>query len=336
MKKIVIGIDASKEKLDLCLRSGEEILKEVIVVNTTREIKVAFRHLFHEFKIEKTNVLVCAEHTGRYTYPLSHACHEAGITLWLENPAEIKYGSGVHRGKNDKVDARKIAMYAIRFQDKVRPYSLPDKHIAVLKDLVSERDMHVAAKAMYRGQLTDLKRFTSKECYAAKCKRFKVLIKDLEVLVDGIEREIQALVEGDETMSRQRALLLSIDGVGEQTAIKMIVETNAFRDFANARKFCCHAGVAPFSYSSGSSLRSRAHVSHKADKSIKTLLHMAALAVATRKKSGELHEYYTRKVEEGKSKMSVLNAVRAKLVLRMFAVIRNNNFYEKDYRCALA
>jgi CRISPR/Cas system Type II protein with McrA/HNH and RuvC-like nuclease domain len=63
---------------------------------------------------------------------------------------------------------------------------------------------------------------------------------------------------------------------------------------------------------------------------------MAALSVATRKKSGELHEYYVRKVEEGKNKMSVLNAVRAKLVLRMFAVTRNNNFYDKSYRCALA
>lgn len=57
---------------------------------------------------------------------------------------------------------------------------------------------------------------------------------------------------------------------------------------------------------------------------------MAALSVATRK-NGEMSEYYWRKVAEGKNKMSVLNAIRAKLVLRMFAVIRNNKFYEKNY-----
>jgi hypothetical protein len=77
-------------------------------------------------------------------------------------------------------------------------------------------------------------------------------------------------------------------------------------------------------------------VSHRADKSIKSLLQMADLAVTTRQRSGELKEYYERKVAEGKNKMSVLNAVRAKLVLRMFAVIRNNTFCEKNYAFVLA
>ncbi|KAA6331736.1 hypothetical protein EZS27_019694 [termite gut metagenome] len=51
---------------------------------------------------------------------------------------------------------------------------------------------------------------------------------------------------------------------------------------------------------------------------------------------GELHENYLKKVSEGKNKMSVLNAVRAKLVHRMFAVIRNNKFYEQEYRNTFA
>ncbi|KAA6305035.1 hypothetical protein EZS27_043314, partial [termite gut metagenome] len=126
------------------------------------------------------------------------------------------------------------------------------------------------------------------------------------------------------------------DGVGNQVAVKMIVETNAFKDFKHAREFCSHAGVAPFRYDSGTSVRSKSKVSQRADKSIKALLHLAALSVATRKKDGELREYYIRKVAEGKNKMSVLNAVRAKLVLRMFAVIKRNKFYEKNYDCALA
>ena len=137
-------------------------------------------------------------------------------------------------------------------------------------------------------------------------------------------------------MSRQHELLLSVDGIGEQTAIKMIVERNAFRDFDNERQFCCHAGVAPFKYDSGTSVRFKNKVSNRADKSIKALLHMVALSVATRKKDGELREYYERKVAEGKNKMSVLNAVRAKLVLRMFAVVKFNKVYEKKYAFAIA
>jgi hypothetical protein len=92
--------------------------------------------------------------------------------------------------------------------------------------------------------------------------------------------------------------------------------------------------VAPFKYDSGSSVRSRSKVSSRADKSIKALLHMAALSVATRTE-GELHDYYIRKVAEGKNKMPVINAVRGKLVMRMFAVIKNNNLYEKNYAFCL-
>jgi transposase len=114
----------------------------------------------------------------------------------------------------------------------------------------------------------------------------------------------------------------------------MIVETNTFRDFDSARKFCCHAGVAPFKYDSGSPVRSRSKVSSRADKSIKALLHMAALSVATRMK-GELNDCYLRKVAEGKNKMPVINAVRGKPVMRMFAVIKNNSLYERKYAFCL-
>ena len=336
MKKLIIGIDVSKEKLDLCLLFGEKILKEWILPNTTPAIKSSLRNLSKEYGSELSDLLLCAEYTGQYTYPLSCACEELGLDLWLENPAQIKHSSGVHRGKDDRLDARKIAAYAFRFQDKVRLFSLPEKNIASLKQLISERDMYISDKGKYQGQLTDQKRFMNKEDYEKKSKRLKKLIKELEASILEIEQEIERLIESDETLSNQHKLLCSIDGVGEKTAVKMMVETNAFKDFDNARKFCCHAGVAPFRYTSGSSIRSRNKVSSRADKSIKALLHMAALVVATRKKEGELREYYLRKVAEGKNKMTVLNAVRAKLVLRMFAVIKNNKFYEKNYAFSLA
>lgn len=81
-----------------------------------------------------------------------------------------------------------------------------------------------------------------------------------------------------------------------------------------------------FLYTSGSSLRSQNRVSLRADKSIKSLLHLAAVAIAHRK-DGELKEYFLRKVEEGKNKMTVINAIRAKLVSRMFSVIKNDRYY---------
>ena len=66
-----------------------------------------------------------------------------------------------------------------------------------------------------------------------------------------------------------------------------------------------------------------------ANKNIKTLLHMAALSSV--RMQGDIQDYYKRKVSEGKNKMSVLNAIRNKLVLRIFACVNQNREYEKIY-----
>lgn len=330
MKNLFIGVDVSKVKLDLCLISDGKVHTEEIIENSMQSIQHYLKRVMKDNNILAEDILVCAEYTGQYTYPLCCVCEELNIDLWLEDPTQIKYRSGAQRGKNDKLDALKIAAYAIRYQDEVRVFKLPQKTINTLKQLISERDLYVVDRSKYQGQLTDQKQFMDKDDYKKKSKRLTGLINELNEAIEQIETEIQRLIDNDENLSNQQKLLRSVDGIGDRTAIKMIVETNGFQDFKDARKFCCHAGVAPFSYTSGSSQRSRNKVSHRADKSIKALLHMAALSVAT-KKTGELHDYYVRKVSEGKNKMSVLNAIRAKLIHRMFAVIRNNQIYQQNY-----
>ena len=158
-------------------------------------------------------------------------------------------------------------------------------------------------------------------------------MKDLEETIAAVNEEMDAVIRSNETLSRQMELLESVEGVGKVVALNMIVCTEAFTRFDDPRKFnCfaglapCFAGLAPFSYTSGSSLHSRARVSHRADKTMKRLLHLAAVSVI-RKKEGELKAYYERKVAEGKNKMATINAIRAKIVARMFAVIRKNQFY---------
>ncbi len=112
-------------------------------------------------------------------------------------------------------------------------------------------------------------------------------------------------------------------------AREIIVTTKEFKTFTDPKKYACYAGVVPFPYRSGSSIRGRNKVSHVANKTVKTLLHMSALSAI--KNCQEMKTYYDRKIEEGKHIMSVLNAVRNKLVLRVFSVVRNNREYDKNY-----
>jgi transposase len=106
----------------------------------------------------------------------------------------------------------------------------------------------------------------------------------------------------------------------------MIVKTNGYTKINNPRKFACYAGIAPFKQRSGSSLNKRPRVSHLADKSIKKLLHMAAMRAI--QLDNVLRNYYIRKIEQGKNKMAVLNAIRNKLVHIIFAMIKNQKLYD--------
>ena len=322
-----IGVDVSKKKLDFCVMFENKVVHEEVIANHPSAVTALIHQLEKELGISNAQMLVCAEHTGQYTYPLVCACEAVECKLWLEHPSNIKYSSGVQRGKNDKIDAKRIAIYAARFEDKVRLYERPDQEIERLKQLEAERSLYVADLAKYKAQMKDQKEYMPESIYKEKAKRLKKLMKNLQEVIDSITEEMECIVNSTEALSRQYRLLQSIDGVGPVVALNMIVVTEAFTRFDNARQFNCFAGLAPFQYTSGSSQHSRARVSHRADKCIKTLLHLSAVSLVS-KAGGEMKEYYLRKVEEGKNKMTVINALRAKIVARMFAVIKRNEFYK--------
>lgn len=321
-----IGVDVSKKKLDICVMCDSKVVSEEQVSNHQQAITKLINELKRELNMTNENCLICAEHTGQYTYPLICACKSMDCRLWIENPTQIKYCSGMTRGKNDRVDAKRIATYAFRFYDQAVYYKRPSEELVRLNQLEAERTLYMVDLSKYKAQVTDQKDFMPKALYKSKSDRLKLLISSLEQVLKRIEAEMNEIIESTKILSRQMDLLMSIDGVGRIVAMNMIIVTEAFTRFNNPRQFCCYAGVAPFAYISGSSQHSKNKVSQKACKYIKTLLHMSAVAI-THRKSGELKAYYERKVDEGKNKMTIINALRAKLVARMFAVIKKDEFY---------
>ena len=119
----------------------------------------------------------------------------------------------------------------------------------------------------------------------------------------------------------------SISGFGQVIASKLIVATQGFMRITNPRSLACYSGIAPFEHRSGTSIKGITRVSHLANKDLKKMLHMAALV--TIRKGNIMHDYYKRKVAKGKSKMSVINAVRNKLIHILMACIKNDTIYQK-------
>ena len=115
--------------------------------------------------------------------------------------------------------------------------------------------------------------------------------------------------------------MLSIPGVGKVVSWTMIAKTEGFKKITDPRKMACYSGVVPFEHQSGTSVYRKPRVSMFADKDIKSILHLAAMSAIRLK--NDLQCFYHRKVKEGKNKMSVLNAVRNKIIHLIFAIIKS-------------
>ena len=146
------------------------------------------------------------------------------------------------------------------------------------------------------------------------------MVKILEKQIQSVEDEMHGIVSSDPTMNLNYQLLNSIKGIGSVNAINTIIHTNNFKAFETARQYACYLGIAPFEHSSGTSVKGKTRVCATGARLLKADLSQAARAAVVWDK--ELKEYYERKRKEGKEHGVVLNAVKFKLVCRMFAVVR--------------
>lgn len=322
----ICGLDVSKLSLDLCLidTEGHQIDHDKIA-NDSLAIKKWIQSL--EKQYPDSWILFCLEPTGHYSNIVSAALLSSGKSVWLANPSDIRMSIGMKRGKNDRIDAQRIAEYGFRFQDKVRLLTSNQVELQELSQLLTYRELLVADKGKYVGQLTDYPDFLKKSVHDLINQVNRKLVKELEQQIARIDQQIEAYIDSHNPLKEQYNLLLSIPGVGKILAQTLIAYTAGFTRFTTARQLACHAGVAPYEYSSGTSIKNKRRVSHRANKRLKSLFHMAALSVIRSK--GELQEYYLRKVGEGKSKLLVLNAIRNKLIHRIFAVLLRGEVYKK-------
>jgi transposase len=326
-----VGIDVSKEFLDIAFIRKEDpgAIAHQRVTNNDPGIGRMIGWLGQQEGFLVGHALFCLEHTGMYNYPLLQFFSNHGASVWVENPVQIKKSLGLQRGKNDKVDAIRIASYAYRMVDQAKLWQPLREVTEKLKHLSALRERLVETKKKLCTPVEELSRMGSvamaKMLHRSMSKTIRGLDRDLKA----IEQQMKDIIDGDDDLKRLYVLTTSVVGIGFVTAVNLIVHTGEFKLFSSYRKFACYSGVAPFEHRSGSSIRGRTKVSHMANKKLKCNLHMASLSAV--KLDQSVKSYYDRKVGEGKNKMSVLNAVRNKLLSRIFAVVERGTAYQKNY-----
>ena len=170
---------------------------------------------------------------------------------------------------------------------------------------------------------TDMEQFDSESAHSRTLK----MLREVVTVIEEIEEEMLTLIQKDEALNRNYVLLTSITGIGLVNAINTMVYTNNFEAFENARQYACFVGVAPFPHQSGTSVKGRTKVSHWGNKHLKADLTQGAKSAAYW--DPELRLYYQRKIDQGKSYGTVINAVKFKLIQRMFAVVNRGSPFVK-------
>lgn len=313
---LVIGVDVSKATLDICIKP----------LNLTMQIsnnQKGFKDWYREVKKimdPSSKVMVVMEHTGGYSLRFEKFLKGKAVNYCKISALQIKRSLGVIRGKNDKVDAVRIAEYGWLRREELKADEPCPEGIKRLKSLLGLRSKMVRDRSGYVCRLKEIKNTGEYEKSDPIIRVHSKMITTLTVEIKSIEKQIRELINSNEALEKNSKLIRSIKGVGEIVAAYMICYTNNFKRFSEARKFNCYAGLAPFKYESGTSIRGRARVSHLANKEAKTLLNLAASCAIQYDK--ELKKYYQKRVAEGMKKMSCLNIIRSKIVSRIFAVAK--------------
>lgn len=329
-----LGVDISKKNFQAALTLDGANMVETLVVNKAPTIKEYFRELKEKFSFSNNQLIVCMEHTGVYCLPLLDYLVKNKIKVCVEPALQIKQSQGMTRGKSDQVDAKRIAQYAYKNRQELRFWQPQRIQIQKLKALLVLRERLIKAKIQMEVPINEAQEYIEESIRKAIVKNCQHTIKALIKDIAKVEKEIQLLVEEDTQLNEQLKWAQSVPGVGKITALNVIISTGEFQQIEEAKKFACYAGVAPFEHTSGSSVKGKTRVSKMANMTLKKLLHLAAMSAI--QCCDELKLFYHRKVAAGKNRMSVINAVRNKLISRIFACVKNKRSYQKEFKHALA
>lgn len=317
------GVDVSKKTIDIS-HFQNELLTHHQFSNDATGMKEVFKWL-EELNVNFEHTLFCMEATGIYCYQLTTFLQDKNIDTWVEHALQIKKAMPLARGKNDKVDSKRIALYASKNLDRLRLFKPMNTTLEKIKHLATLRERLVETQ---KRLIVPIKEFEDIGDIAMA----KLLAKSIKKSADAIdkdlinlEKKIIAVLYEDEKLSKKYEFAKSVVGIGFVTAINLMIHTNGFTEMNDVRKLACYCGVAPFEYSSGSSIRGKTKVHFMGNKKLKCNLHMASLSAI--KLDHDIKAYYERKVAEGKNKMSVLNAVRNKLLARVLACVNNGKEY---------
>ena len=321
MEKLYVGIDVSKDTLDVTLRWEGKNHAHQVFANQASEITQLLKWLV---KQKANGIHACLEATGQYGDEVAERLYQAGHAVSVINPLCTKsYArAGLVRNQTDKVDAGLIAEYCEKQQPRL---------------WVPPSPLHQALRALSR-RIDDLEVMRQAERNRLHASQHlpETIRLSLEKVVavlteelDAAKKALSRLIDEDAELCRQKKLLKSIKGVGELTAVRFLAELGDLREFADARQLAAFLGLTPEFKSSGKSVRTKPRLSKRGNAAVRKMLYMPA--ISAKNTNPIVREFCSRLALSRKCDMSLIGAAMHKLTHLMFGVVHSGVPFDPNY-----
>ena len=315
----ILGIDVSKDKLDLILMANGKRYHRVIS-NNLKGFQVMDKWLRSH---HAEDLHACLEATGQYGEPVAEWLYNQGHQVSVVNPARIKrYGeSKLHRNKTDKADADLIAEFCLKEKpDLWKPLNPEVKHLrALIRRLQALKDN--------LQQEDNRKKSGEKDIWVTH--DLEIHIKFLQGRIKATEEEIKELIDQSPDLKSQQELLTSIPGIGDLTANTLLAEIGDFSAFENAPQLAAYAGLNPKAHRSGSSVYKKTRISKQGRSEIRRCLYMPAVVALLH--NPVIQALSERMTKTNHQKMEIIVAAMRKLLHLAYGVLKNQLPFDPDY-----
>lgn len=331
--RFIMGSDMSKEWFNWAVMNQlKEVILEGKTDNTVEQIGVFVDDLLKELGLKDlSGIVLIMEHTGIYCNNLARVWSSRGGQFSLVPANKISKALAGSIGwdhKTDEIDAQRIAEYGARFEDKLKLATPTSETLVMLRKLRSQRDRLLKAIQLLVVPIEEDSGFESSDLIDKLRSNQNSCVAELKASLKSVEKLILKTIKSDAQLLHYFERMKSVPGVGNVTAVEVLIVTEAFRLFGpdQAKAFKRYARTAPMPKQSGKWKRKN-KTTNWGSKKLNSVFTMGALSMISSK--GELTDYYWRKIKEGKTHKCVLNALKAKIIDRVFAVVRKDVMYQK-------
>jgi len=336
--KKVTGIDISKDSFTVCFGTLDDTLNQKISKSFTFENnKKGFKTLIKSvnnidvFRSEDKTIPLwfVVEATGVYYENLAYFLAENNFSVSVVLPNKIKhfFKTLKNKSKTDSLDAEGITQYGL--QSQLEQWKAPSPIFKELKELTRELDSVTTMMVQIKNKL-----HAKEHSHNANEKTIQRLNQQISFFIKQqklIEQQIKDLVKSDSGLDERIKKIITAEGVGFKTAVRVVAETNGFELIQNERQLTSYAGYDPQQNTSGI-FKGKTPISKKGNKFLRNAVYLPALAAV--RCNEHLKAVYKRLCISKNNKKIALVAVARKLLILIYTLWKKNEPFNNKYQHA--